>query len=466
MFIGTLRFDELFFARHAWALAAMDVDPTSAYAPQGYIRYLAALLVIADAHLSQLLIARALLGVTAVLSLCFFYRILLIVCSKDWPRPIRHAGAWTVGCLLFTYVCAVRGFELRPESLANLCLLLSAGFLLFADGLSARVSEALLLAAAAAAVVAAAVSFRHVVPCGFLALGSLMLFLTRYPPTPFLLFRLIGGLTLILVTLHVVVPIDELVSSAIRVEDPRARQSFGHKLFSVGLGAGVSRVTPYARPGAAVVCLCLLVAVSWRGIHYDKRAVQFVDACVLVAFLSFYVLLLAEKSPFDYVVSTEICLMTIAFAYGIKRSPPYRLTFGAPLLLVLLLVIPAAVHRLEGRRDTVVALDQIAKDHANSGQIVTLALDELHEYLARNTSIISQLDVRRRICDVFAGSYVVVSNHNLHPICLPDQYSDDITWQKTTFDRVIAELQADGAAPRVFTTRLGSVAYYRGAARD
>jgi hypothetical protein len=464
VFISTLRFDELFFAHSAWSVAYFGTEAVNTYTPALYVKSIAFLVGLMGPDPMTLVYLRGLNIILA--SVLTFGFSLLIIRSHHLKGILSRAWATSIAFALLCYISAVRGFELRPESFGNLFLLLSASYCFCSDRIRLPGSHyAFCVAAISFGIFASLGSVRYLIPSLLLAIASLMIFSNRVTEAGSLL-KVLGTVLAIVLLIHLLVlPIDKTIESLLLVEDSRISLPLEYKFFKLGLNkaGGAHWFYSYYRMGmaAALLLISLFVLIRLLIVRAERTTILTMTSFLLLL-PAFYALLYFEKAPFNYVVSMEITIFVITMCYAAKLAPKtLRLSTLVIFTVCLIPITSQSIEWLESARDTQTALERLSFDLTNKKQYLELDNEGFGTEMSNPSSILSQVYSMKSICKIYANTEVVVSNHNIIPVCLPGASSQLIAQSKTTYENVLAGIRSEGRLLAEFETRLGSIAYYK-----
>lgn len=463
VFLGTVRFDELFFASVSWSISNNFISGFEHYAPPLYLYLLGGLWdFVGDNVLGFLIYSRL---VTFALFCTTFFLISAILASSDtgnnWGK-LEHLRI-ALAIVICGYLAAVRGFEIRPEALSNTLLLLLGTMLLRFESAGEKWKKIIFFCFPPVSLLLSLLSFRYVAPTSILYVAFLaeMLATSRgqnkwNTPIKFLLY----SFALLIVSDVFIFPIHHAVEQILQFQDTRTSVSFAYKIFSLGLWKELPGIYNllYWR-------LCFIIAILLLLIHPLRHTQIFISraraATAGMLFLSFYLLFFFEKRPFNYVISTECCIWLLTSAIALKAKADPFPKFRVVIVLALIAVsIPQIFYRLHSFRNTEQAMVWIYQDFKERSRFQSMTSETALSALGVTRSLISQGLTRNRLCKVLSAKAIAVVNHNIHPVCVRDNLSKEIAWERATLTDINNAILAAGGDAEIIQTSGGEILTY------
>lgn len=465
VFIGSVRYDEIFWSSMSWMLYQDAIAVEDIYLTPLYGRVLSTLWQLGDGQIASFLhsaraLSFALYSSTILLLTCLLKKIFF----KNWPEGWICASF--IAVCFGTYLAAVRGFEIRPEALGNFLYVSGATFLIFGDRSSKNHFYFLYIVSIASLCIASFVTIRHSIPSVFLALSSTIFlcknlngkaFGVALLTTFFLVFFVLACLDYYVVSLH------EFAKNLIDWHDPRSPTSFQYKLLSLGLWKGMESVEPQ-RLWRVILLGSILIYSGGAALcvrRIDKNTAWVIASLLLGAALSI-ILLLYESVPFNYVVSVEGCVFLILLLISASRSSGHtnKLVLSS-ICIFATLGMPQAIERLDYFRSTTLAINSYYDNKSLVDEPNRFSFEQAIAQSGFGNSLARQVELRRVICAALQNKKVFVENYNSHPICVMDPLSRDFAWlMELTFDEQVSAIRNGGKSVEVFNTKSGRIAVY------
>ncbi len=420
VFLGTFRFDEVYFLQITWA--AVRGYSFDYWGPGLFPALLKPFWVVTHGDVSMAWVWRLILFFLAMMQGMLIYRLLGLALPRNMLNSgmIRSVGTGVIVLIL----CSFRGYELRPEVLPNTLLLVAAWviFRLVNVEVVQRNDWLLIVAAGMGLVLGASVSTRHALPgvAFFAVLMAQAYFKSRRNAWP------LWGILLLCAAFAgylngVAYPIWDMLRNASAFQSVREPLTWIQRL-SVGGG----RFHLLAK-GGLIFLLIPMSVTAFVAMDFGKRwrrvAPLAAPALGLGGYYTF--LFVVDVHPFEYVRSVEWILLVsaiVALLHELREegSRWWKGYSGCVALLVLVL-LGGATKNLDRERNSTVTL----KDLLNSSSFHKLASMSDSELVRRmsNHSILDQMRSRAEYCSRYPNGKAIVFNMMRHPIGLQDEGS-------------------------------------------
>ncbi len=350
------------------------------------------------------------------------YRMLPGVVSGDkWINFLLKA-LFSISFLLVLF--GYRGFEVRPEFMANSMVLVGGWllkYLVTCDGGSSPRTTLLSCVGVLLVASAGALSMRHFLPSMVLLATTVVVFGLRAGSVG----RVIAfgcWVVLCVVILHVLeFNIFERIQEARAFQADRMVRSISERLTVGGYRFHRLRLLLFLVGWAFFLTM---LVVAWTKRTIDGRTVT-ANVGWFFSFVAFvFFLFLYDARPFEYVRSIEAVFLFVAYILAVNsRSLPKGNLFvsrAANLMMVCPLIAMAyesagVVSWPTGDvvRELVASVDKKSVAALKDVELLHLMLDR--------KSIVTQVRARQEVCRRFQGHPVAVSDWRDHPICLRDK---------------------------------------------
>ncbi|AIW20306.1 hypothetical protein IX92_15250 [Vibrio coralliilyticus] len=437
-FMKVYQTDESFFMYKAWSVTYFDDTIISAYLPGLFPFVFSKFVGFFDGDMDVFIYSRAIVGMFFIASIVLIY----IYVHRSFSN-IKRSSAFLLSALAIIYVAAMRGFELRPESIANLFLIASFSYLILS---SARFDKILFYVSLFLAMAAAFTSLRYTLPAAFIALASCIK-LWHKDDFKYIDILYISISILIFVSfIHFYVhDYSVFIKALTSYESTREfKADLYSKVFSLGLGkydyvfnAKGLYFSEYVRVITFLMFSALMsLSIARAGDLKEKLLLS----TLFSGGMSIYLFTLMESIPMNYVVSLEVIYVFLSLVYvcgslGFYDNKKYILLSLSPILL-------GGVYSFVFlERHSI--LDYMFIKTKSTVQIKSLSDEELlyHKRAPRGEYNLESLSmIYNEACARYSGYKVFTKEFGYHPICIRDEYSHQYWLELMTYEEVLKKI--------------------------
>ena len=343
--------------------------------------------------------------------LVYFLSALMIYFSiATLKESLSKVYSWSISLAIASWMAVNRGFEIRPEFLAHLCLLFALALVVTQRK---RLGSYSLLALISALLFAATLfSFRYWILAfalyfSFVGVGSR---LGKLPKLSFPEVCLLScGFILLTFLLHVA-----FFDLTTRLASAYAWTA------SNDIQLGILHKLSFDIRGSALPIFCslwvIVIIAIYKGTLNSARRHDFTGllfaVAPIIAYYSF--LLLLDSKPFRYTRSTEAVILVCSAVVGTRLRlfiSPNAANCHRPVWagLAFVAVFVAALSDFEGRfRFVTTSLE---------GDWRSLDLNGMLDQMSSPDGLANQIGSRHRFCTEFASIGVLISSPQSHPYC-------------------------------------------------
>ena len=435
-FMKVYQTDESYFMYKAWAIVNFDEQAISGYLPALYPYLLSKLVYIWGNDASVFEVARMITGILYLLSIFMFF-----IFFKNNIRLSRFNNFTSlfIATMLMFYVLAMRGFELRPEAIANFSMILSFLYLFSKDkhGKAYLVYISLFFA-----LVSSFSSLRYTLPSIFVVMSSYFLLIRNegFKYSHLLIFSVVVATFLFFIDRYVH-KTNVFLDALMKYENTRAYQASAYsKVFELGLGKLAFLLerrglyfSEYIRLGSFFSFVFISLYTLTRASGFERKAAV---AMLILGGMSVYMFTLSESIPMNYVVSLEVIYCSLALL-----SMLILIGNVVKKYIIILALLPYIIGGLYSfvylERNSISDFAYI--ETKADKYIYELSSERLfyHRKSPRGEYNLSSLSkIYNQICVNYEGYKVFTREFGYHPICIQDEYSHAYWLERLSFDEV------------------------------
>lgn len=437
-FMRVYQTDESFFMYKAWAITYFDDSIISAYLPGLFPFIFSKFVAFFDSNMDVFIYSRAIVGLFFIASIVLTY----IYIHRSFSNVTR-SSAFLLSALAIIYVAAMRGFELRPESIANFFLIASFSYLILN---SASFGKIVFYVALFFAMGAAFTSLRYTLPAAFIALASCIKLWHkddfRYMDILYISISVLIFVSFIHFYVH---DYSVFIKALTNYESTREfKTDLYSKVFSLGLGkydyvfnAKGLYFSEYIRIITFLIFSALMSLSIIRAADLKEKLLL---STLFSGGMSIYLFTLIESIPMNYVVSLEVIYIFFSLVYvcdnlGFSKNKKNIIFFLSPILLGgIYSFVFLERHSI---------FDYIFIKTKSSDQIKSLSDEELlyHKQAPRGEYNLESLSiVYSEVCERYNGYKVFTKEFGYHPVCITDEYSHKYWLELMTYDEILKKI--------------------------
>lgn len=427
-FFGPFLTDESYFMQSAWNVHSEIIKPIDAYIPQGYPSFLDYGLSVFDSDIIFFSFVRIL---NLILSLSLFV-IISVLIGHVYHKNGNYYLSIIFSFLFVQTIIGMRGFELRPEAIGNVLIVLSYIYI-FSHSNHSIVHRMVYLSSCIFMFSAVFFSTRYVIPLLFIWFLATIKYSQKDRFSYVVIICVVVGSILFLLSLYNVNDINRVIEKSTLINEYRSPMSIRDKIFSLGFGKLTGHIPelkyfPFisgVRLLNFILFSILFIFCMLKTKENKEKVIIFLSAMAYYSSLVF--LFILDYKPFNYAVTHEFIFFLMSSLVIIDATKiKVDLIFFIKLFVFSYLFIPSvlSVWLIKPKLDMVFysSLD------LRESQVKSLELKQLIELkkdLKSKTSFLNQIKLMKKICERFQGEeiYIFSKTYNNHPICINDLYT-------------------------------------------
>ena len=434
---GTYEWDEIYYLFSGWA----DYNNQAEYVITPFMFHDLLRLPWSwwDGDISLAWQLRIFLLVFVLLQGIIIYQLTGLVFPDTWELKLQLR--LLAGILFVTVMTAFRGFEVRPEVLANTIFLFSGYVVLRLVALPRldHIDRLLVLIACIGLVIASALSLRVLLPAGVLVAVLAALLSMAHGERLWAAIIVFFVMVLVIFIHGIEYNLLKIIGNASAIQSQRQAFSLPERL-----SIGGSRLHIWLLGIFLISWLTALV--SWLSLVRpvgNRRSLLVVLAIFICYALFMLFLAIFDIRPFEYVRSIEWLILVLGFFSLLQAllADAHLARLLGPSVVVMAGVLGAitydAMHTLEQYKPTRGILGGLWHSLSRE-QIRVLSDDKLVQVMVDRRSIFNQIWGRSEYCERYPTGWAMVNDWRDHPICMPDETGriemGNRAYTKNTFD--------------------------------
>ncbi|PAT65752.1 hypothetical protein CKA27_22770 [Vibrio coralliilyticus] len=448
VFFGQFRTDDGFFIQSSWNILNQLMNPIDVYIPAGYPYLLSKGLMAFNYDLDYFFYVRF-FNLLIAIFLLFYLSKLIIGTIGD--NPIYIVFSYLISFLCLIYLISMRGFEIRPESIGNLFLVLS--FCYIFNTFTSRCNEGFYYYLSVIfSILTAFMSTRYVLPVSFVWLASTLKYWNFKGYELKELTKVIGVAIVLSMTLfflfHDINDVTVAIDRASEINDNREPLSMYDKAFSIGFGKFhyLSKFNYLEGYRVSLYLFFLLTCVSAFFCKIQNYERTIISVLLFSNILTIVFLFFIDFRPFNYAVTHEFILLFVSFLSVLKivNNRIYSLIFLSIFCVFLLYfyspakkVIEENHPKLSGFFSSSNDLDDSVIQNLKAEDVFSLRFNSGIGYSAKY-----QIKLMKKICNLYPGEdvYAFSIRYDKHPMCMKDEYTYDYFIGKSSYDLVYRQV--------------------------